>query len=559
MKIALVPINPTVGDLDGNARLIRTAAETHSESDLVVFPELCLAGYPPRDLLLHPSFIDRCEASVDELAAALTEGPPVVIGAPLRSTQRPGAATNSLVVLHKGERLTRYDKRLLPTYDVFDEWRYFVPGDRAVVIDLAGERVGLSVCEDLWGGADAGAESRYAREPDPIAELVRAGATVVLNPSASPFVSGKHDRHHDIVATHAARHGVPVLSVNQLGANDDLIFDGAAIAHHAGGMLAENPRWSGEALVVETGSDTVVQRSPTGGASELTEALTLGVRDYARKCGFNAVCLGLSGGIDSAVTAAIAARAVGGSKVIGVAMPSKYSSTHSIEDAYDLAGRIGCDCRKAPIKRPFEGYRETIDTLFGKLGHKPLAQEHPDLTEENLQSRVRGTMMMAVSNRTGALLLTTGNKSELAVGYSTLYGDMNGGLAVLSDLLKKDVYAIARYLNAHHHELGFGRPPIPESTITKPPSAELAPDQKDSDSLPPYDVLDEIVRRRIEQRESPEQIEAETGFDRETIDRVCRLIAVNEYKRKQLAVGLKLTPVAFGRGRRMPLAGRASD
>ncbi|MEL7482946.1 MAG: NAD+ synthase [Planctomycetota bacterium] len=554
MKIALVPINPKVGDVDGNAGLIQTAVEAHLDVDLVVFPELCLAGYPPRDLLLHPSFLAQCDEALDQLTAAIKEGPAVVVGSPLEHSSRRGLATNSLVVLQGGRRLARYNKRLLPTYDVFDEWRYFVPGSDPVVVDIAGERIGLSVCEDLWAGVDAGTESRYAGDADPIADLVQAGATIILNPSASPFVSGKHERHHTIVSTHAKRHGIPVLSVNQFGANDDLIFDGAAIAHTKDGSVGENTRWSGEALVVDTTRTDTAARPAVNGARELFEALTLGVRDYMSKCGFTNACLGLSGGIDSAVTAAIAARAVGGSRLIGVAMPSKYSSTHSVEDAYDLAGRIGCVCHNGPIKQPLDGYTETLDRLFTKLGHRPLGQEHPDLTEENLQSRVRGTMMMAISNRTGALLLTTGNKSELAVGYSTLYGDMNGGLAVLSDLLKNDVYAIARYMNAHHLDLGFGRPPIPESTIDKPPSAELAPDQKDSDSLPPYDVLDKIVRRRIEHRESQAAIIDATGFDAATVARVCRLIAINEYKRKQLAVGLKVTPVAFGRGRRMPLA-----
>lgn len=559
MKASLVPLNPVVGDVESNGAMIERAVAEHADADLIVLPELCLAGYPPRDLLLHAAFIDRCESEIDRLASSMPDGPTVIVGVPLRHATRPSAVTNSLVVLKNGARVARYDKQLLPTYDVFDEWRYFVPGDQPVVVDIAGERVGLSICEDLWEGVDAGTESRYAGEADPIETLVRAGATVIVNTSASPFVSGKHDRHHAIVTAHAERYGISILSVNQAGANDDLVFDGAALAHHAGGTIGENRRWTGEPLTIDTASETIVQRVSVNGARELVEALTVGVRDYANKCGFTTACLGLSGGIDSAVTAAIAARAIGGSKVIGVAMPSKYSSTHSIEDAHDLAGRIGCRCWDAPIKGPFEGFRNTLDQLFTELGHKPLAQEHPDLTEENLQSRVRGTMMMAVSNRTGALLLTTGNKSELAVGYSTLYGDMNGGLAVLSDLLKKDVYAIARYMNAHHLDLGFGRSPIPEATITKPPSAELAPDQKDEDTLPPYDVLDEIVRRRIEHRESPRHIIDATGFDADTVARICRLIAINEYKRKQLAVGLKLTPVAFGRGRRMPLAGRTAE
>lgn len=558
MKTVLVPMNPKVGDVAGNGSLIEIATGRHPGADLVVFPELCLAGYPPRDLLLHRAFIDRCEAEVDRLAAALANGPAVVIGAPLHHAARAGAMTNSLVVLHAGRRVARYDKRLLPTYDVFDEWRYFTPGDRPAVVEIAGERVGLSVCEDLWGGVDAGAEGRYAGEADPIAELISGGATVVLNPSASPFVAGKHARHREIVALHAARHGVPVLTVNQCGANDDLVFDGAALAHVGPGNTSENARWTGDALGVDLGASashgTAHQPAEACGTRDTVEALTLGVRDYARKCGFRTVCIGLSGGIDSAVTAAIAARAVGSGNVIGVAMPSRYSSTHSLEDAHDLAGRIRCRCWEAPIHEPFEGYRDTIDRLFAQLGHRPLAQTRPDLTEENLQSRVRGTLMMAVSNRTGALLLTTGNKSELAVGYGTLYGDMNGGLAVISDLLKNEVYTVARYLNESFAELGFSTPPIPARTITKPPSAELAPGQVDQDSLPPYDVLDEIVRRRVGLRESASAIVEATGFDPKLVNEILRKIAINEYKRFQLAIGLKLSPVAFGPGRRMPLA-----
>ncbi|MEM9663123.1 MAG: NAD+ synthase [Planctomycetota bacterium] len=553
MKAALVPLNPTVGDVEGNSALIESAVMAHRDADLVVLPELCISGYPPRDLLLHGAFIDRCEHAADRLASGLPKGPAVVIGAPLRHAERADAITNSLIVLSNGRRAARYDKRLLPNYDVFDEVRYFEQGSQPVVVEVAGERIGLSVCEDLWGGVDAGAQNRYAGRADPIGELVAAGATTIVNPSASPFVAGKYGHHRSIVASYASRHGVAVLSVNQHGANDDLIFDGAALANRGGSPIAENTRWSGEALVLDTSAASETEQVPPHEARELIEALTLGVRDYARKSGFASACLGLSGGIDSAVTAAIAARALGGSHVLGVAMPSKYSSQHSIDDAHDLARRLGCSCQDAPIGGPFEGFRGTIDPLFERMGQRPLAQSRPDLTEENLQSRVRGTMMMAVSNRTGALLLTTGNKSEIAVGYSTLYGDMNGGLAVLSDLYKRDVYAIAKLMNDQFAELGFSTPPIPESTIDKPPSAELAPDQKDEDSLPPYDTLDEIVRRKIEGRESASEIVRSTGFDAALVRRICRLIDINEYKRKQLAVGLKVSRVAFGRGRRMPL------
>lgn len=558
MKIALAPINPTVGDLAGNAELIAQASERHATADLVVFPELCLCGYPPRDLLLHESFIAACENEIDRLADRLRGGPAVVIGAPLKHPGRAASVTNSLVVLGGGKRVARYDKRLLPTYDVFDEWRYFVPGREPMNFDVAGTRVGLSICEDLWGGIDAGTQSRYADDADPIADLAAAGANVILNPSASPFVVGKHDRHREIIAAQARRHGIPVLSVNQLGANDDLVFDGAAIATRPDGASVESRRWTGEPIIFDTDKATPGTTTANADAiADCCEALTLGVRDYAHKCGFTSACLGLSGGIDSAVTAAIAVRALGAKRVTGVMMPGKYSSTHSIEDARDLSARLGCDISEAPITEPFEGFRQRLDRLFAFIGRRPLGRELPDLTEENLQSRIRGTLMMAVSNRTGAMLLTTGNKSELAVGYGTLYGDMNGGLAVISDLYKREVYDLARHLNANHAKLGFDSPPIPESTITKPPSAELAPDQKDEDSLPPYHVLDEIVRRRVELRESREQIERATGFDREQIDEACRLIGINEYKRFQLAIGLKLRPVSFGPGRRMPLAARS--
>lgn len=565
MKIALVPINPVVGDVEANAEQIADAVRRLPACALAVFPELCVAGYPPRDLLMQAGFISACQRAVERLAERLSGGPATIIGAPLTHPGGGPAITNSLVLLRDGRIDNRYDKRLLPTYDVFDEQRYFIAGKAPTVIEHAGRRIGLSICEDLWGGIDANATHRYTDQPDPIADTASLGVDVIISPSASPFVAGKDSTHHDIVRTHAQRHRVPILSINQHGANDDLIFDGEAIAiDSSGARLALSPRWSGEPVVVDLDAPPVPQQAgQTTGLSgdhtnrDLIEAITIGVRDYARKSGFESACLGLSGGIDSAVTAAIAARAIGAGNVLGVAMPGKYSSDHSITDAHDLAARLGCRCFDAPIAEPFDGFRERLDILFADLGERTLGRNMPDITEENLQSRVRGTLMMAVSNRTGALLLTTGNKSELAVGYGTLYGDMNGGLAVISDLLKQEVYAVARALNDHHAQFGFDRPPIPESTITKPPSAELAPGQTDQDSLPPYDVLDEIVRRRVELRQSQDEIEAATGSDRETIDRMCRLIAINEYKRFQLAIGLKLKSVAFGPGRRMPLAARS--
>jgi NAD+ synthetase len=555
VKIRLAPLNPTVGDLDGNARLILDAAREALHTDLLVLPELCLCAYPPRDLLLADSFIAACAERIDRLARELPPHLAVAVGAPLPHPDRSGGVTNSLVVLHGGRAIARHDKRLLPTYDVFDEDRYFTPGHAPVIAEVAGERVGLTLCEDLWRGEDAGAAGRYAGAPDPVADLAHAGATVIINPSASPFVAGKHGRHRAIMAAHAARHGIPVLSINQLGGNDDLIFDGAADAVDRDGRLCRHTdRFSGLTLDIDTRALSPAAPQPADETDALARALILGVRDYARKCGFGSACLGLSGGVDSALTAVIAACAIGPSNLLGVAMPGPFSSDHALTDARDLAERLGCRFIVAPINAPFEGLRAGIDPLFRELDLPTLGAAMPDLTQENLQSRLRGTLMMAVSNRTGTLLLTTGNKSELAVGYSTLYGDMNGGLAVISDLVKGRVYELARRFNERHADFGLAVPPIPVSTIDKPPSAELAPGQLDQDTLPPYDVLDEIVRRHVEERQAADRIAAETGFDPGLVRRMTRLIAINEYKRKQLAIGLKVTPVAFGRGRRMPLA-----
>ncbi|MCA9271982.1 MAG: NAD+ synthase, partial [Phycisphaerales bacterium] len=487
-----------------------------------------------------------------------SSGLTIVFGVPLRHVAHEGTLTNSLVVYRDGKRIARYDKRLLPTYDVFDEDRYFRSGNTPVVIEVDGLKIGLSICEDLWKGVDVGRGDRYEGQADPVAELVNAGARMIVNPSASPFVLGKHDRHLAILSQHAERHGVPVLAVNQLGGNDDLVFDGSAWAVDKSGRLAvAGGRFSDELVIVETdGLDHAepISDDHTHGASAMIEALTVGVRDYVRKTGFRSVCLGLSGGIDSALTAAIAARALGAENVTGIAMPGKYSSQHSIDDAKDLADRLGCRFAVVPIEKPFAGFGAALDPLFETLGHRRLGVELPDLTEENLQSRVRGTTLMALSNRSGDLLLTTGNKSELAVGYCTLYGDMNGGLGVLGDVPKTLVYEISRELNANHARYGFEREPIPERTITKPPSAELAPNQVDQDSLPPYEVLDEIVRRHVEERQSAERIVAECGFDGAVVRKMVRLIAINEYKRKQTPVTLKVTGVAFGPGRRVPIA-----
>lgn len=568
MRLALAQINPTVGDISGNAALIERMIEAAVERsvDLLVVPELAICGYPPRDLLHHEGFVGACEAATKRIGTTRTAGITVVIGTPLRldragesSTGKIGRLANSLVVYRDNQQIDYYDKRLLPTYDVFDEDRYFEAGDRAVVIEVGGQRVGLAICEDLWQGMDAGFSSAYTDVPDPIEELAKAGARTIVVPSASPYVLGKGMRHREILRSHAIRHRMTVASVNQVGGNDDLIFNGhSCIIGPDGAMLAAARGFEEQLLILESDAtrfgdvdDPIAKADPH---ALLLDALVLGVRDYCRKTGFKECVIGLSGGIDSALTAAIAALALGPEHVLGVLMPGPYSSDHSLTDARDLGKRLGVRTVTAPIGTAQNGIGGVLDAVFGELGESTLGEALPDVTQENLQSRMRGAMIMAISNRTGAIVLTTGNKSELAVGYCTLYGDMNGGLAVLSDVPKTRVFSLSKWMNANRDRIGFATEPIPENTITKPPSAELAPDQKDSDSLPDYEVLDEIVDRHVEKKQSPETIADETGFERTVVDRICRLIDRNEYKRRQMATGLKVTSVAFGPGRRVPIA-----
>ncbi len=464
---------------------------------------------------------------------------------------------NSLVVYQNNAFVGYYDKRLLPTYDVFDEDRYFVAGDQTRVFDINGTKVGLAICEDLWKGHDAGFADRYANEPDPVQLLADAGAEVIIAPSASPYALHKDQRHREILIKHALTHRVPVVSVNQIGANDDLIFAGqSCVVDDAGRICALANAFEEQQLFVDTDEMGPIDASPVDDERMIVDALTLGVRDYLFKCGFERACIGLSGGIDSALVATLAVRALGKDKVVGASMPGKFSSEGSKTDAFDLARNLGIECVSMPIDPGFAGLSEVLNPAFSELGQRTLGQQLPDLTQENLQSRIRGTMMMALSNRTGALVLTTGNKSEIAVGYCTLYGDMNGGLAVIADLPKMMVFSVCRYINEHFASLGFGRAPIPVSTIEKPPSAELAPDQLDSDSLPEYEILDQIVHRHIELHQSASRIIEETGIDASVVRRFCSLIDRNEYKRQQMAVGLRVTSKAFGAGRRMPIAQR---
>ena len=593
MRLALAQINPTIGDIAGNSALIAGYVERAREqrADIVVFPELALSGYPPKDLLLQEGFVKACADAAKTLGETHSHGITTAFGTPLPADRKNGTKgagiANALLVYRDGKFVEYYDKRLLPTYDVFDEDRYFVPGERPVVLDVPsrhgpGMRVGLSICEDLWRGKDVGFSHRYLTQPDPVAELVNppgggAGAQVIVNPSASPFVLGKGQRHRELLRRHAVTNRVYLAAVNQVGGNDELVFDGhAAVFNPEGSLIAAGRGFEEDLVVIDlprvsvetakryegpgTGAVDVSMTStglagmpdPVIGTSReetLFRALVLGVRDYCRKTGFKSAVLGLSGGIDSAVCCAIAAAALGPENVHGVSLPSRFSSEGSKSDAHELAENLGVGIQTIQIEPAFQALLASLAQPFGGRA--------PDVAEENLQSRVRGTILMGLSNKLGHIVLTTGNKSELAVGYCTLYGDMNGGLAVLSDVTKQWVYRLAHWMNANPEKLkitNLAGPPIPEASITKAPSAELRANQTDQDSLPPYDVLDEILERYVERREDPARIVKETGFDSATVARVVRLIDVSEYKRKQAAIGIKVTGVAFGSGRRYPIA-----
>jgi len=543
MKIALLQINPTVGDLAGNSRLILDALRRAQDAgaSLAVTPELALAGYLPRDLLLSGDFVARAWDAVRALARDAASLPAVLVGLPEPNPSDEGRPLfNSAVLLRHGEVGQRFRKALLPTYDVFDEDRYFEPFHGPQILEHGGRRLGITICEDIWNDRDFWRRRRYHH--DPIEELVRAGADAILNLSASPFTAGKHVRREEMLGAMAHRHRVPVAYVNQYGGNDDLVFDGRSCVFGAAGHPVARGR-SFDADVVICDLDHLQRiAAPTDVdvESEIWRALVLGTRDYTRKCGFSRVVLGLSGGIDSAVTAVIAADALGPSQVLGVLMPSPYSSRGSVEDSLALAKNLGIETMTLPIEPAMHAYDEMLADAF--------RGQDAGVAKENLQARIRGALLMALSNSRGAMLLTTGNKSELSVGYCTLYGDMSGGLAVIADVPKTMVYRIAHWRNADARTSI-----IPQSTLTKAPSAELRPNQTDQDSLPPYDVLDEILRRHIEQHEPAETIVA-AGFDRATVARVLRLVRLAEFKRKQAAPGLKVTDRAFGTGWRMPIA-----
>ena len=547
MRIALLQINPIVGDLAGNARLILDALrEAHRRgADLAVAPELALVGYLPRDLLLDPGFVRRSWQALERLALDAADLPPVLVGLPEPNPSEEGRPLFNSAALLRGGRVTdRFRKALLPTYDVFDEDRYFEPFHGPQVVELNGRRLGITICEDIWNDRDFWKRRRYHH--DPIELLSRAGAQIIVNLSASPFSAGKHQRREEMLRSLARKHGVPLLYVNQFGGNDDLIFDGRSCAFDAGGLPTARGR-SFEADVVVCDLDAPSPVDPpddAGVESEIWRALVLGTRDYVRKCGFERAVLGLSGGIDSALTAALAVEALGPGRVLGVLMPSPYSSRGSIDDARALAANVGMETLTLPI--------EPAMRAFDGILRDAAAGEPRGVVEENVQARIRGNLLMALSNQRGALLLTTGNKSELSVGYCTLYGDMSGGLALIADVPKTMVYRMARWRNETS-----GGPVIPEASLTKAPSAELRPNQTDQDSLPPYDILDDILQRHIERHQSAGEIIA-AGFDPGTVRRVLTLVRTAEFKRKQAAPGLKVTDRAFGTGWRMPIAARIS-
>jgi len=544
VKIALGQINPTVGDFSGNAQKIIDFSRRAQAAGagLILFPELSVCGYPPRDLVERPSFVARNRETVDRIAAE-TNGIAVICGLVTPAEAETGKSVmNSAALLRDGRLAFLQSKMLLPTYDVFDEMRNFAPARSQDLFDFCGNRMALTICEDAWNDKDFWNKRLYGS--DPIEALLRSGGNFVLNISASPFWLGKRELRTNMLATIARNDRVPVVMVNQVGGNDSLLFDGSSLVlNREGRVIAQGKSFEEDLIYFDSATlEGEIHEQIEGEEASAFAALVLGTRDYTRKCGFRQVVIGLSGGIDSALTAAIATEAVGPENVIGVGMPGPYSSLGSIDDARQLAANLGIRFELLPIGDICDSYRATLKGVFAGLKE--------DVTEENIQARARGTLLMALSNKFNAIVLSTGNKSELAVGYCTLYGDMVGGLAVISDVPKTLVYRISHYLNSR-------RPVIPQDSLEKPPSAELRPNQKDSDSLPPYDVLDAILEDYVEESHAAVQIAQDHGFDIELVKRVTRMIDRAEYKRQQAAPGIKISAKAFGYGRRLPIAAKS--
>lgn len=555
MKIAIAQLNPTIGDITNNAQKIIAAAETAAKQNvrLLLTPELSLCGYPPRDLLLYPGFVESMGEQLKAIATQLPENIAVLVGTvetnPHANSKGQKLHYNSVALIDGGEIKQIFHKRLLPTYDVFDDDRYFEPGYEANHFTLDSIKIGVSICEDLWNDEQFWGKRNY--EVNPIEELAQLGVDVIVNLSASPYTVGKQKLREAMLNHAATSYQKPILYANQVGGNDDLVFDGHSVAFNSSGeVVCRGKGFDTDLVVVELEhlrpSPDNESRSPLaplnkGGINqEIFAALVLGVKDYARKCGFSKATLGLSGGIDSALVAAIASEALGAENVLGVLMPSPYSSDHSISDAEDLVNNLEINSQKLPIKEAMAAYDTLLEPLF--------AGTEFGVAEENIQSRIRGNLLMAIANKFGHLLLSTGNKSEMAVGYCTLYGDMNGGLAVIADVPKTRVFELCRWLN-RDAEI------IPVNIINKPPSAELKPEQKDSDSLPPYEILDDILESIVCQHQSISDI-VNAGHDQETVTKVMKLVTRAEFKRRQAPPGIKITDRAFGTGWRMPIAKR---
>jgi NAD+ synthase/NAD+ synthase (glutamine-hydrolysing) len=543
VKIALGQINPTVGDFSGNAaKIVDFAHRAQSGgAGLVLFPELSVCGYPPRDLVERASFVAHNWETVERIAVE-TRGIGVICGLVTPAEAKTGkSAMNSAALLQDGKVAFLQSKMLLPTYDVFDEMRNFAPAKSQKLFPFCGKQMALTICEDAWN--DKHFWNRRLYTFDPVEALIQAGGNFMLNISASPFWLGKRELRLEMLATIARNYNVPVVMVNQVGGNDSLVFDGSSLVlDPKGKVIAQGKSFEEDLIYFDSDQLTgEVHEQIAGEEASAYAALVLGTRDYVRKCGFKQVIVGLSGGIDSALTATIAVDAVGSENVIGVGMPGPYSSPGSIDDAKALAKNLRIRFELLCITEIFESYRKTLEKVF--------AGRQEDVTEENIQSRARGTLLMALSNKFGAIVLSTGNKSELGVGYCTLYGDMAGGLAVISDVPKTLVYRLSRYVNSR-------RAVIPQVSLEKPPSAELRPDQKDSDFLPPYEVLDAILEDYVEESRTAEQIAADRGFDIGVVRRVIRMVNSAEYKRQQAAPGIKISAKAFGYGRRFPIAAK---
>jgi NAD+ synthase (glutamine-hydrolysing) len=543
VKIALGQINPTIGDFSGNAKKIIQYSQRALDAGagLSVFPEMSVCGYPARDWMEKPAFVAKCRETVEQIAQS-TRGIAVIVGYATPAQSETGKSVlNSAALLRDGKIDFVQSKMLLPTYDVFDESRNFAPAREQFLLPFCGKQMALTICEDTWN--DKQFWNRRLYVVDPVEQLIRAGGNFVVNISASPFWVGKRELRRQMLEAIAVKYKVPVAMVNQVGGNDQLIFDGSSIVLGPDGKLvAQGKSFEEDLIFFDSNALTGdVHAAVEGMEASAYGALVLGTRDYVQKCGFERVIIGLSGGIDSALTAAIAVDALGPENVIGIGMPSPYSSRGSIDDARELASNLGIRFELIRINSIFDAYRQALKPVF--------AGREEDVTEENLQSRIRGTLLMALSNKFCGLVLSTGNKSELAVGYCTIYGDMVGGLAVISDVPKTMVYRLSHYVNSR-------RQVIPKSTLEKPPSAELRPNQRDTDSLPPYEVLDTILEDYIEDNKSVQEIVRERKLDPALVKRIILMIERNEYKRQQAAPGLKISEKAFGMGRRFPIAAK---